>query len=118
MIYIPLDWITDFAFIPVASPELGEAATGIKGSGAFFSHIASNLLTHQDKINERIENKKRKRSGQENTTIKKIVFTGHSLGGGLANVAHLFVQTKINDDTSFWSGKDFSISTVTFAAVM
>jgi len=113
-----LDWIDDFAFNPVNSPELGEAATGIKGSGSFFSHIASDLLIHQDKIKECIENKKRKRSGQENTRIKKIVFTGHSLGGGLANVAHLFVQAKINDETSFWSGKDLSLNTVTFAAVM
>jgi len=53
--------------------------------------------------------------------IKNIILTGHSLGGGLAQVAHLFITAPVDDKDSEWYGfakKDVNIQTVAFAAPM
>ncbi len=68
------DFVTDVTLNPVTAPELGSAASGIRGHGMFFSHISSDLMLHQNKITEYIK--------EEKNGIKNIVFTGHSLGGG------------------------------------
>mmetsp|Transcript_16677 Transcript_16677/g.47880 ORF Transcript_16677/g.47880 Transcript_16677/m.47880 type:complete len:530 (+) Transcript_16677:458-2047(+) len=80
-----LDFINDAAFAPVVSRELVDAATGIRSHAMFSACVGSALRVHEDEIISLIEEK----------SIDTIVFTGHSLGGALAHVAHLFIQASI-----------------------
>merc|ERR1712165_480527 len=69
-------------------------------------------MGHQDEITKIIKDNK----------IERIVFTGHSLGGGLANVAHVFVRALIKEGKSGWDTsrvkKDITLKTIVFASVM
>lgn len=106
-----LDFISDASFAPVTAPELGEAKSGIRGHGVMFSFISSDLAMHQTEIVKHIKNK--------NNPLERIVFTGHSLAGSLANVAHLFVQAQINEGSSVWCDLEhLTLKTVAFAALM
>lgn len=107
------DLVTDISLNPVTASELGKAASGIRGHGLMFSHVSSDLMIHQDEIIKYIK--------EEKNGITNIVFTGHSLGGGLANVAHLFVQAQIDEGKrgSVWNGLErLTLRTVAFASVM
>ena len=76
------DFVTDAVLGPVACNVLGKAASGIRVQSMMASLAGSDLEVHGSEIVNYIN-----KHG-----IKQIVFTGHSLGGGIANVAHLFVQ--------------------------
>lgn len=75
-----LDFINDAAVAPVVSVD-----TGIRSHAMFSACVGSALRVHEEEILSLIVKK----------SIDTIVFTGHSLGGALANVAHLFVQASL-----------------------
>ena len=80
-----LDFISDFAIGPTMSHLLGRASSGIRMHNAMHSFASLELEVHGDTIISLIgENK-----------ITEIVFTGHSLGGGIAQCAHLILQVRI-----------------------
>ena len=80
-----LDFISDFAIGPTMSHLLGSASAGIRMHNAMHSFASLELEVHGDTIISLIgENK-----------ITEIVFTGHSLGGGIAQCAHLILQVRI-----------------------
>jgi hypothetical protein len=77
-----MDWVVDFAAAPVASPLLRQMARYIKVHCGYFSLVENDLALHEDRIIEEIETK----------DIKELIMTGHSLGGGMAQVAHFLIQ--------------------------
>jgi len=77
------DFLTDAVLAPVACNLLGKAASGIRVQAMMASLAGSDLELHGSTMVNYIK---------EHHGIKQIVFTGHSLGGGIATVAHLFVQ--------------------------
>ena len=115
-----LDVVTDLGVAPVVSPLLGAAAGGSGGQlrtqGMFSAIVASDLQLHERTIVKYIKTHQ----------ITQIVFTGHSLGGGLASVGHLFVKAQIDGGTdnnnnaqSVWHGLSrLTCYTVAFAAPM
>jgi hypothetical protein len=80
-----LDFISDFAIGPTMSHLLGRASSGIRMHNAMHSFASLELEVHGDTIISLIGEKK----------ITEIVFTGHSLGGGIAQCAHLILQVRI-----------------------
>mmetsp|Transcript_38794 Transcript_38794/g.85163 ORF Transcript_38794/g.85163 Transcript_38794/m.85163 type:complete len:437 (+) Transcript_38794:117-1427(+) len=108
-----MDFINDVALAPVVCNELGTAATGVRCHAMFSSCVGSNLKVYEEEIISII--KKRR--------IMNIVFTGHSLGGALASVAHMFLTAQIGgyNKSSWWDklGRlKSSLNAVTFAAPM
>jgi len=97
-----LDFISDAAMGPVVCSELGEARHGIRVHNAMSSFAASDLDTHKDAILEEIGK----------GIVKEVVLTGHSLGGGIACIAHHIVQAQISgyfkshDDGSYEVGSE------------
>ena len=79
------DFVTDAVLAPVVCNVLGKAASGIRVQAMMASLAGSDLEVHGSEMVNYIKQNK----------IKQIVFTGHSLGGGIATVAHLFVQVCI-----------------------
>jgi len=110
-----LDAISDFAIGPVVCSDLGEARYGIRMHNAMSSFAASDLDVHGDKIRGLLTSNK----------INEIVFTGHSLGGGIACTAHPIVQAQIlghNESKSAKKWIDFNkkltLKSVVFSAPM
>jgi len=115
-----LDAVSDFAIGPVACSELGKARSGIRMQNAMSSFAATELDVHGEKIIELIKDHE----------INEIVFTGHSLGGGIACCAHPILQAQMdghNDGAPFaskWTklkgdiGRNITLRTVVFSAVM
>jgi len=107
-----LDFITDTAIVPVVCAELGTAAKGIRCHATMAAIVSSDLKIHEEEILSIIKK----------CDINNLVFTGHSLGGALAQVAHLFVQAQINGckEHSRWGTLEQppTLKTVAFAAPM
>jgi len=104
-----MDWMSDLDESPVVSSRWADQAEGVRVFGSYLSLVDSDLTIHGKKLVDRI-----KQGG-----IDEVIFTGHSLGGGLAQVAHLFVEGCRSQDNDFpWStlSKDFSIRTLAFEA--
>jgi len=107
-----LDFISDFAIGPTMSHLLGSASAGIRMHNAMHSFASLELEVHGDTIISLIgENK-----------ITEIVFTGHSLGGGIAQCAHLILQAQmdgLNDSSSAqkWTQLGYiTLRTIVFSA--
>jgi len=85
MVNCVLDVVSDLAIGPVVCSELGAARRGIRVHNAWSSFAASDLDTHKDFILQEIKDKE----------IDQVVFTGHSMGGGIASIAHHIFQAQI-----------------------
>ena len=78
------DAISDFAIGPTMCHLLGKASSGIRMQNAMHSFASLELEVHGDEIFSLINDH----------NIKEIVFTGHSLGGGIAQCAHPILQVR------------------------
>lgn len=117
---LAFDAVSDLAIGPVVCSELGKARSGIRMQNAMSSFAATELDVHGERIIELIKGHK----------INEIVFTGHSLGGGIACCAHPILQAQMdghNDGAPFaskWTklrediDMEITLRTVVFSAVM
>ena len=87
---------------------------------AHWSHESENILAHKGYIKVVESALGRFESGiiglVECHKVERVYFTGHSLGGGVANVAHLVVRARLMTENSLWAGKDLTCLAYTFAA--
>lgn len=107
------DWITDFHMVPITSARWSNISKEIKVHAGFASIIENDLECLDSLIVKKME---------ENN-ITELIVTGHSLGGALAQVAHLCIQAALHDESSIWSQykkkeATFSVRTVAFSAPM
>jgi len=77
----PLDWVNDFNVTPILSRAWKGVAPGIRVHSGVAGLMESEMALHEEHFVEAIK---------KNPRVKRVVFTGHSLGGGLAAVAQLF----------------------------
>jgi len=104
-----LDGLNDIAVSPASSIVWRKHKKSLKMQGAMLSLCISDIANHEDFIIE--ECKKR--------GIKEIVCTGHSLGGGLAQIGHTVMRAQIQDEQSPWSElKDVNVRSLCFSAPM
>ena len=134
-----LDWINDAAFSPTLcrppalclqtepwSSTLGLAAPNshahpplaatrwsgetkdVRAHGGYVNLVENTFSLHEDKLVDLIEKHK----------VERAFFTGHSLGGGMANVAHLIVRGQLKKAGSPWAKLDSKVTWLacTFAA--
>jgi len=87
---------TDFLNDAALSPQSSLATRkykGIKLQGAFSSIVQNDFVLHEETIINEIQKR----------GITEIITTGHSLGGGAAQVAHVMLRAQIQDESSPWS---------------
>jgi len=84
-----VDWLQDAGAAPIISKTWDEYAPGLRVHAGFSALIENEMTTNGEGIKKQIKA----------NSVTQVVFTGHSLGGGLAYVAHLYALAT-------W-GKDF-----------
>ena len=86
----------------------GQTNKDIRAHGAFVNLVENTFSLHEDDIVRLIEKHK----------VERAFFTGHSLGGGVANVAHLVVRGQLQKAGSPWAELKSKLawSACTFAA--
>lgn len=108
----PVDIVVDAHIAPLASRAWMDTAPAVRAQGGILAHVESYFAQHGEHIRDLMRSHK----------IKRICLTGHSLGGGIAQVAHLFLAGQQRRDFSEWvealMDEDVSIRTVAFAAPM
>lgn len=105
----PTDYMNDFAWSPCSNLALGKHAKNIKLQGGMTSLCLNDIVTHQDVLIA--ECKKR--------GIKEIVTTGHSLGGGIAQIGHTILRAQVQNENSPWFElKDLDIRSLGFSGPM
>jgi len=87
-----IDQLNDVACAPQSSMIWRKHAETIKAQGAMTSVAADDLVTHENDIIKKIID----------DGITEIITTGHSLGGGVAQVANLILSAQIEDEASPW----------------
>jgi len=103
------DWINDFAWSPCSNIALGEHAKNIKLQGGMSSLCLNDIAMHQDVLIAECVDR----------GIKEIVTTGHSLGGGIAQVGHTILRAQMQNENSPWFKlKDVSIRSLGFSGPM
>lgn len=104
-----LDWINNFAVAPVSSPRWSGMAEALKAHCAYCSLVENDLALHQKEIVKDITDGK----------IKELILTGHSLAGGMAQVAHALILGAMSEDPDWQKVKDqVKVRTVAFSAPM
>ena len=83
------DWIRDFSFNVGSSSRWGSLSTVVKAQGGYLSLVEDQLVTNEEFLLNIIEKQ----------NITRIISTGHSLGGGVAQVAHLWLEGSLSNDT-------------------
>jgi hypothetical protein len=106
----PMDVINDIAFSPCTNMAWRDHAKTLKLQGAMSSLCANDITTYEETLIA--ECKKR--------GIKEIVTTGHSLGGGIGQIAHTILRAQIQTESSPWSelNGDVNVRSVVFSAPM
>jgi hypothetical protein len=109
-----MDWILDFAFAPVANRTLMDKAPKVRTPAGFSALVENYLAKHEKTILDQLK-----------TIISKdgeaeLIFTGHSLAGGLAQVFHLFIEGQLQTEESKWSKlkTNLTVRTIAFSAPM
>ena len=104
------DWINDAACSPTLSTRWsGKDTKDVLAHGAFVNLVENTFSRHEDEIVKLIKKHE----------VERAFFTGHSLGGGLANVAHLVVRGQLQKAGSPWAELNnikLALSACTFAA--
>jgi hypothetical protein len=106
-----MDWASDVSYAPVASSRWSSITQNVRAHSAYSALVESDLALYEDAIIAAVKNNKK---------IKQIILTGHSLAGGMAHVAHLFIEAQLSQPDNAWShlqGK-LTCRTVAFSAPM
>jgi len=105
----PLDLVNDVAYSPTSSIVWRKHAKTIKIQGAMASLCNNDVAIYEETII----------SACKKHGIKEIVTTGHSLGGGIGQIAHTILRAQIQDESSPWSElKGVNVRSVVFSAPM
>eukprot|EP00985_Skeletonema_marinoi_P021960 scaffold13732_cov86-Skeletonema_marinoi.AAC.4 len=75
-----MDWVRDFGFYVASSFRWKNVADVVSVQGAYLACVESCMAKHQDFILKKIKEH----------DVTEILLTGHSLAGGVAQVAHLW----------------------------
>jgi len=103
------DWINDAACSPTLSSRWSSETKHIRALGGYVNLVENTFSLHEDKIVKLITDH----------GVKRVFFTGQSLGGGIANVAHLCVRGQLKKAGSPWAeldGKGVTWLAYTFAS--
>ena len=104
-----MDWIMDFAFAPMASRSWVHMAPSIRAQGGYCALVESYMCKHESTILKEVKTR----------GIQEILLTGHSLAGGLAQVAHCFLEGERLAVSSPWKCLDqVNIRCISFSAPM
>mmetsp|Transcript_10012 Transcript_10012/g.24949 ORF Transcript_10012/g.24949 Transcript_10012/m.24949 type:complete len:501 (+) Transcript_10012:55-1557(+) len=112
----PMDIIVDASFAPVTSRAWYHTAPNVRAQAGMLSLVQSYFAIHDEAIREVIA-----AHGIEN-----FIFTGHSLGGGIAQLMHCFLQGEVEREGSDWNklvgddklGERLTLRSLSFAAPM
>jgi len=88
-----MDWINDVAFSPTLSSRWSSETDKVHAHGAYTNLVENTLSLHEPKILDLFK---------QFPKVKCAYITGHSLGGGIANVAHLVVRAQLKKKGSPW----------------
>jgi len=94
------DWVNDFAASPTLSSRWSSETKEINAHGAFVNLVENTFSRHEDAMVDLITKH----------NVKRVCFTGHSLGGGVANVAHLVARAQLKKPGSPWYNLDPKIT--------
>jgi len=106
------DWFSNFSFSPILSNRWSNVSKEIRVHGGFAAIIENELALLETTIVKMMEEHK----------ITEVIMTGHSLGGALAQVAQLFVQAALHNESSTWSqykknfAPGFAVRNIAFSA--
>ena len=92
----------------------------IRAHGAIFSLVENTFSLHEREIVDMVLKPRKDKAGKEYKPVTRAFITGHSLGGGVANVAHLVVRAQLKKVGSPWhelAGKVTTWRACTFAAL-
>eukprot|EP00978_Attheya_sp_CCMP212_P003698 scaffold7778_cov45-Attheya_sp.AAC.1 len=106
-----MDWVMDVAFAPVASSRWITSAKSVRAQGGYCALIESDLSLHEHFLIKNIKDR----------GIEELVLTGHSLAGGLSQVAHLSIAGSRANTYSPWSDsalKKLTVRSIAFSAPM
>lgn len=88
-----MDWINDFAFSPQSNPSWSHIAKSVRAHGAYSAIVQNDMALHGPDVIREIESR----------GITELILTGHSLGGSLAQTAHLVIEGELQREGSEWS---------------
>jgi hypothetical protein len=124
------DMLADIRFSPTTPSGWDEACPGLQVQEVYYNMIKTYFRSHEQDVlnyvsgnymkdkNKPLSNEPDKRG----TPIKRIILTGHSLGGGLAQVAHLYLSVLGGKDNAkvghLGSKKGLDVRTLAFSAPM
>ena len=87
------DWIRNFGYDVAASNRWKHVADTISVQASVLSTVENDMTRNEDDIIEQIQKR----------NIRQLIFTGHSLGGALAQVGHVMIDGQLNEvDCSPW----------------
>jgi hypothetical protein len=101
--------VPTFILCSCTASRWSDETEDIRAHGAIVNLVEHAFSLHEDAIVQLIEKHK----------VERAFFTGHSLGGGLANVAHLIVRGQLKKAGSPWAKLDGKVTWLacTFAAL-
>ena len=102
------DWVSvDFSVAPGHSASWYDVAPGLRTHAGFTFMVESDITKHTDDLLALIEKH----------DVKRLVFTGHSLAGGAAQMANFVVSGRMKQAGSKWAAAEqVEVRTVAFAA--
>ncbi|CAE7273559.1 unnamed protein product [Symbiodinium sp. CCMP2592] len=107
----PLDLFTDLAAAPVRAQMWHDSLPGVWAHSGIYAKVQSDVLQHEESLKGKVSEALSQTSGRCH-----ILFTGHSLGGGAALIAHLCFLVRWQD----WLQREprLTLESTTFAAPM
>jgi len=107
----PMDIIVDASFAPVTSRAWHHTAPNVRAQAGMLSLVESYFAIHERNILDLMHER----------NIQDLVTTGHSLGGGIAQLMHLYLQGEAERKGSDWHklvGDGLTLRSLSFAAPM
>jgi hypothetical protein len=96
-----MDWTSDLAFAPVSSSRWNKIAPNVRAHGAYSALVESDLALYEEIIIKAIKD----------NNVSQLILTGHSLAGGMAYVAHVFIEGQLFQPDSIWSKSQIDMPT-------